>query len=170
MSCPSYCTQRWTFSVINWRQSLIELSWQHLRRLMFHVNEHLSGGLKQFLTYVWLTQLDLNLSHGTVKEKWRKMGKIKAISIRNPIKVLRDDGNNVYVEKWLWNGGFLSTQWKSEGLIDGDQSFTVSLWWLMTDGWWQRQDENADATHVRWPESGDAEDAACLNQAISNSR
>ena len=131
MSCSLCCTQRWTLSVINWRQSLIELSWQHLRRLMFHVNEHLSGGLKQFLTYVWLMQLDLNLSHGTVKEKWRKMAKIKAISIRNTIKVLRVDGNKVYVEKWLWNGGFLSTQWKSEGLMDGDQSFTVSLWWLM---------------------------------------
>jgi len=29
------------------------------------------------------------------------MAKIKAISIRNTIKVLRVDGNKVYVEKWL---------------------------------------------------------------------
>ena len=28
----SCCTQSWTLSVINWRRSSIELSWQHLRR------------------------------------------------------------------------------------------------------------------------------------------
>jgi len=29
---PQCCTQRWTLSVINWWQSLVELSWPHLRQ------------------------------------------------------------------------------------------------------------------------------------------
>ena len=27
--CPSCCKQRWTLSVMNWRRSSVELSWQH---------------------------------------------------------------------------------------------------------------------------------------------